>query len=63
MGRPNHYITKIRTFNLKSISALYPVFSHLILMIPPISAVNEPMRIPGIEQKSQILLKPFLNID
>ena len=34
------------TFNLNSISVWYPVFSHSILIVPPISNVNVPIRRP-----------------
>lgn len=34
------------TFNLKSISAEYSVFSQLIVTFPPNSIVNRPIKIP-----------------
>ena len=52
------------TLSLNSMSALYPVFSHLMLTVPPSSAVIVPIKIPGdkkIENKLFSVSKGLLS--
>ena len=52
------------TLSLNSMSALYPVFSHLMLTMPPSSAVIVPIKIPGdkkIENKLFSVSKGLLS--